>query len=188
MTIASQEELFVGTDVSKESLDVAVSRGSQVDQVGNHREGIARLVGELRRKHPCLIVVEATGGYEKAVVTGLFNAGLRVARVSPPRVHQYARARGILAKMDRIDARNLTDYGEHIRPRLYVAKSQEEEHLSALLTRRKQVNEMLQAERNRLRTAYVELRTSLQTIIACLEEEMERLDVEVRSFWRNMMS
>lgn len=180
--MTQQQEVFVGIDVSKDSLDVAVSSEGQVNQVGNHRKGITRLVAELRRKNPCLIVVEATGGYEEAVLSALFNAGLPVARVSPQRVHQYARARGILAKTDRIDAGNLADYGEHIRPRLYVAKDKDVEHLSALLARRQQVNEMLQAEKNRLRTAYVDLRASLQTIIACLGDELERLDVEVRSF------
>jgi transposase len=180
--MTQQQEVFVGIDVSKDSLDVAVSSEDQVNQVGNHRKGITRLVAELRRKNPCLIVVEATGGYEEAVLSALFNAGLPVARVSPQRVHQYARARGILAKTDRIDAGNLADYGEHIRPRLYVAKDKDVEHLSALLARRQQVNEMLQAEKNRLRTAYVDLRASLQTIIACLGDELERLDVEVRSF------
>lgn len=180
--MTQQQEIFVGIDVSKDSLDVAVSSENQVDQVGNHRKGIAKLVAEMGRKNPCLIVVEATGGYEKAVVSSLFDAGLPVARVSPQRVRQYGRARGILAKMDRIDAGNLAEYGEHIRPRLYEAKSQEEEHLSAILTRRKQVSEMVQAEKNRLRTACVDLRASFQTIIACLEKELVRLDMEVRSY------
>jgi transposase len=116
--------------------------------------------------------VEATGGYEQAVVSSLFQAGLPVARVSPQRVRQYARARGVLAKTDRIDARNLADYGEHIRPRLYVGKSQEAEHLSALLTRRKQVSEMLQAEKNRFRTACGELSTSL-----CHDERSKTLSL-----------
>ncbi len=115
----------------------------------------------------------------------LFNAGLPVARVSPQRVRQYARARGILAKTDKIDAGNLADFGEHLRPRLFVAKGKEQEHLSALLTRRKQVSEMLQAEKNRLRTAYPELRTSLETIIASLKQELERLDKEISSFLEN---
>jgi transposase len=180
--MSEQQGVFVGIDVSKDSLDVGVSREKQVDQYGNDRKGIGRLVGELRRRNPSLIVVEATGGYEQAVVDGLYEAGLPVARVSPQRVRQYGRARGILAKTDKIDAGNLAEYGEHIRPRLYVAKSQEEEHLSALLSRRKQVSEMLQAEKNRLRTACVDLRASFQTIIACLEEEMERLDKEERSY------
>lgn len=180
--MTQQQEIFVGIDVSMDSLDVALSSGHQVNQVGNHRKGIAGLVAALRRVNPCLIVVEATGGYEQAVVSSLFDAGLPVARVSPQRVRQYARARGILAKTDRIDAGNLAEYGEHIRPRLYVAKGQEREHLSALLTRRTQVREMLQAEKNRLRTACPELKASLQTIITCLEQEMRRLDMEVRSF------
>ena len=180
--MTQQQEIFVGIDVSKGSLDFAVSNESQVNQVGNDRKGITRLIAELRRKSAGLIVVEATGGYEQAVVSSLFEAGLPVARVSPQRVRQYARARGILAKTDRIDAGNLADFGKHIRPRLYVAKDKDVEHLSALLTRRKQVSEMLQAEKNRLRTACVGVRSSLQTMIAYLEEELERLDTEVRSF------
>lgn len=185
MTITKRQEIFVGIDVSKDCLDVAMNSEKQVAQVGNHRKGIASLVAKLRRKKPCLIVVEATGGYEQAVIMALFNAGLPVARVSPQRVRQYARARGILAKTDRMDAGNLADFGEHLRPRLFVAKGKEQEHLSALLTRRKQVGEMLQAERNRLRTAYPELRTSLETVIALLKQELERLDKEISSFLEN---
>jgi transposase len=181
--MSEQAEVFAGIDVSKDSLDVGVSREKDVNQYGNDGKGIARLVAEMRRSNPRLIVVEATGGYEQAVVSSLFKAGLPVARVSPQRVRQYGRARGILAKTDRIDAGNLAEYGEHIRPRLYVAKSQEEEHLSALLTRRKQVSEMLQAEKNRLRTASVDLMASFQTIIVCLGEEMKRLDKEVDSYF-----
>ena len=180
--MTEQQEVFVGIDVSKGSLDFAVSNENRIDQVGNDRKGIARLITQMRRKSPSLIVVEATGGYEQAVVDGLFHAGLPVARVSPQRVHQYARARGILAKTDKIDAGNLAEYGEHIRPRLYVAKDKDVEHLSALLTRRKQLIEMVMAEKNRLRTACEDLRTSFQKIIACLEEELERLDKEVRSY------
>jgi transposase len=177
-----QQEVFVGIDVSKDSLDYAMSNENRIDQVGNDRKGIARLVAEMRRKSPSLIVVEATGGYEQAAISSLFDAGLPVARVSPQRVHQYARARGILAKTDKIDAGNLAEYGEHIRPRLYVAKDKDVEHLSVLLTRRKQVIEMVMAEKNRLRTACEHLRTSFQKVIACLEEELERLDREVRSY------
>jgi transposase len=180
--MTEQQEVFVGIDVSKGSLDYAVSNESQVNQVGNDRKGIAKLVAEMRRNSPSLIVVEATGGYEQAVVDGLFEAGLPVARVSPQRVHQYARARGILAKTDQIDAGNLAEYGEHIRPRLYVAKDKEVEHLSALLTRRKQLIEMIMAEKNRLRTACEAVKSSLQTVIACLGEELKRLDQEVDSF------
>jgi len=183
--MTKRDEIFVGIDVSKDSLDVALSSEKQGNQVGNHRKGIASLVAKLRRIDPCLIVVEATGGYEQAVISALFNAGLPVARLSPQRVRQYARARGILAKTDRIDAGNLADFGEHIRPRLFVAKGEDQEHLSALLTRRKQVSEMLQAEKNRLRTAYPDLRTSLETIIASLKQELERLNKEISSFLEN---
>jgi transposase len=182
MATTSGEEVFVGVDVSKDRLDVALKGGGPIEQVGNDRRGIARLVGELRGRNPSVIVVEATGGYERAVVTSLYRAGLPVARVSPQRVHQYGRARGLLAKTDRIDARNLAEYGEHIRPRLYVGKDQDVEQLSALLSRRKQVNEMLQAERSRLRRVEGELRGSLERVIRCLKEEMMVLDREVSDY------
>ena len=180
--MTQQQEVFVGIDVSKDGLDFAVSNENRIDQVGNDRKGIARLVAQMRQNPPSLIVVEATGGYEQVVISSLFHAGLPVARVSPQRVHQYARARGILAKTDKIDAGNLAEYGEHIRPRLYVAKNKDVEHLSVLLTRRKQLIEMVMAEKNRLRTACEHLRTSFQKIIACLEEKLESLDKEVRSY------
>jgi len=127
-------------------------------------------------------VVEATGGYEEAVVLGLFEAGLPVALVSPQRVRQYARARGILAKTDEIDAHNLADFGKNIRPRLFVAKTEEGRRLSALITRRRQVEEMLKSEKNRRRTAYPELLSSIETIVTCLQEESGRLDDEICEF------
>ena len=180
MTIIA--EIFVGIDVSKDSLDVAVLGQKYVEQVENSKKGITRLVAKLRQIGPTLIVVEATGGYEEAVVLGLFEAGLPVALVSPQRVRQYARARGILAKTDEIDAHNLADFGKNIRPRLFVAKTEEGRRLSALITRRRQVEEMLKSEKNRRRTAYPELLSSIETIVTCLQEESGRLDDEICEF------
>jgi transposase len=182
MTITRQEDVYVGVDISKDTLDVAISGENRTIQEGNHRQGIGRLVAEMERLQPRLIVVEATGGYEEAVVLALYQAGQRVALVSPQRVRQYARARGILAKTDQIDAENLADFGKHIRPRLFVAKSEEGEQLSALLCRRNQVGEMHQAEKNRLRTAHASQQGSIQTVVECLEQELRRLDEEIRRY------
>jgi transposase len=182
MTITRQEDVYVGIDVSKDTLDVAIGGENRTIQEGNHRQGIGRLVAEMERLQPGLIVVEATGGYEESVVSALYRAGQRVALVSPQRVRQYARARGILAKTDQIDAENLADFGKHIRPRLFVAKSEAGEQLSALLTRRNQVGEMHQAEKNRLRTAHVSQKGSIQTVVDCLEQELRRLDEEIRKY------
>jgi len=180
MTIIA--EVFVGIDVSKDSLDVAVLGQKYVEQVENSKKGIASLVGKLRQISPTLIVVEATGGYEEALVLGLFEAGLPVALVSPQRVRQYARARGILAKTDEIDAHNLADFGKNIRPRLFVAKTEDGRRLSGLITRRRQVEEMLKSEKNRRRTVNPELLSSIETIVACLQAESSRLDDEIREF------
>ena len=102
--MATSGECFVGIDVSKDRLDVAVLGEERVWQVDNTAEGITSLVGEMQGLVPELIVVEATGGYQRAVVEGLFRAGLAVAVVNPSRVRQFARACGLLAKTDKLDA------------------------------------------------------------------------------------
>jgi len=104
--------------------------------------------------------------------------------VSPQRVRQYAKARGLLAKTDKLDAQNLAEYGKNINPRLFVAKSEAGRRLSAMVGRRKQLGEMQKAEKNRLRTVQVEIKASIQTVIACLEGEVKRLDEEIREFMK----
>jgi transposase len=180
MTIAL--EVYVGIDVSSDTLDVAMTGEQKGLQVANHKKGITKLVKELQKRKPSLIVVEATGGYEEAVVQALFEAGLPVALVSPQRVRQYARAKGMLAKTDQIDAQVLADFGKQLRPRLFRGKSNEQKRLSALLGRRKQLNEMLQAEKNRLRTNDRSLQQSLKHVIRCLKTELKAIDQEIEQF------
>lgn len=182
MTIVSQ--IYVGMDVSKDMLDVAVLGEKKTVQFANTQKGIAKLVEHSRQFEPNLIVVEATGGYEDAVVLALFEAGLPVALVSPQRVRQYARAKGLLAKTDQIDARILAEYGKTMQPRLFVGKSEERRRLSALVGRRKQLNDMLQAEKNRLRTPAVEVQHSLQRSIAFLKAELKELEAQIQAFMK----
>jgi transposase len=176
------KEHFVGIDVAKDWLDIAVLGEKVMMQFANTKTGIAKLVRRLGQLATKLIVVEATGGYEEALVLALFEAGLPVALVSPQRVRQYAKAKGLLAKTDKLDAQNLADYGKSIQPRLFEAKSEEHKRLSALVGRRKQLAEMLQAERNRLRTARGETCRSLERTIAFLEAEMQQTEKEIRTF------
>ena len=171
---------YVGIDVSKDRLDVAVlgeERGWQVDNTPN---GIARLVKQMADLQPELIVVEATGGYQRAVVEALFQAGLALAVVNPARVRQFARACGLLAKTDKLDAQVLAVFGQRVQPKRYEGKSEAEKQLSALLVRRKQLEEMLKAEQNRLRTISPSLQGSVERIIAILKEEKKRLDEQIR--------
>ena len=170
---------YVGIDVSKDRLDVA-ELGGRVWQVENTREGIAQLVKQIAAMQPELIVVEATGGYQRRVVDALFHAGLSVAVVNPSRVRQFARACGLLAKTDKLDAQVLAEFGQRVQPRRYEGKSEAEQQLSALLVRRKQVEEMLKAEQNRLRTIVPALRGSVERMIAVLKEEKKLLDEQIR--------
>jgi transposase len=142
---------YVGIDVSKDRLDIAVLGKEQMWQVDNTCEGIAQLVKRMVDLQPELIVVEATGGYQRSVVEALFQAELSVAVV-----------------------------GQRVQPKRYESKSEAEKQLSALLVRRKQVEEMLQAEQNRLRTISLSLRGSVERIIAILKEEKQRLDEQIR--------
>jgi transposase len=173
---------YVGIDVSKDRLDVAVLGEKQAWQVENTKEGIQKLVQQMQRVCPELIVVEATGGYQRNVVEALFHAGLSVAVVNPARVRQFARACGLLAKTDKLDAFVLAEFGRRVQPRRYEGKSEAEKQLSALLARRKQVEEMLKAEQNRLRTISPSLRGSVERIIAILKEEKKRLDEQIQQF------
>jgi transposase len=175
------KEHFVGIDVAKDWLEVAVLGEKATMQFANIKTGIAKMVRRLGQLEPKLIVVEATGGYEEALVLALFAAGLPVALVSPQRVRQYAKAKGLLAKTDQLDAQNLAEYGKSIQPRLFVAKSEEHKRLSALVARRKQLEEMLQAERNRLRTASCAIHRSLERTIVFLETEMQQMEKEIQT-------
>lgn len=182
MTITSEE--YVGIDVAKDKLDVAVLGQKATSEVCNTKKGIIALVKKMGQLDPKLIVVEATGGYEEELVLSLFAAGLRVALVSPQRVRQYAKARGLLAKTDKLDAQNLAEYGKNIQPRLFVAKSEAGRRLSALIGRRRQLGDMQKAEKNRLRTAYLEMKCSIQAVVDCLERQIEILDEEMRKFMK----
>lgn len=182
--MATSSATYVGIDVSKDRLDVAVLGEEQVWQVDNSQKGITELVQRMLELQPKLIVVEATGGYQRPVVEALFHAGLVVAVVNPARVRQFARACGLLAKTDKLDAQVLAVFGQRVQPKPYCGKSEAEKQLSALLVRRKQLEEMLKAEQNRLRTISPVLRGSVERIITILKEEKKRLEEQIEKFMR----
>lgn len=175
---------FVGIDVAQEKLDIAVLGEKKAGQVGNDETGITKLIMKMKALKPTLIVVEATGGYQRAVVLGMYEAGLPVAVVNPARVRQYARASGLLAKTDKLDAFNLAEFGKQMKPRKFEAKSESERQVSALLVRRRQLEEMLKAEKSRLRTVPVAMRGSIERVIEMLKEEIKRLEKELDRFMK----
>jgi transposase len=176
--------LYVGIDVSKDKLDVAVLENKQAWQVENTKAGIEKLLHQMQKMSPELIVVEASGGYQRVVVDVLFHSGLCVALVNPSRVRQFARACGLLAKTDKLDAFVLAEFGKRVQPRRYEGKNEAEKQLSALLVRRKQLEEMLKAEQNRLRTISPSLRSSVERIIAVLKEEKKKLDEQIHELMK----
>ena len=144
---------FVGIDVSRDRLDVAVRPTGDAWSVANDDAGIAALVAQVRVLAPAGIVLEATGGLEAAVAAALGEAGLPVAVVNPRHARDFAKATGQLAKSDALDARMLAHFAEAIRPALRPLPDADQLQLAALMTRRRQVVEMLVAERQRLSRA-----------------------------------
>lgn len=174
----AEEKLYAGIDVSKHWLDVAIRPTNKTWRVANDMDGIANLVRQLQELSPQQIVVEATGGYEAHLVTELFMVGLPVSRVNPLRVRRFAEGMNWFAKTDKIDANVLADFGRKAQPRLVALPKEAEKRLSALLKRRKQVLDMLTAEKNRLDTADPGVREYIQRIINTLKSQLSELEKE----------
>lgn len=172
---------FVGIDVSKDRLDCATSPQAAQWSCANQPEAFDALCRELALCHPTLIVMEATGGLERAVAAALAAAGLPLAIVNPRQVRDFAKASGKLAKTDRLDAGVLAQFAEALRPTPQVLPTAEQEHLSAVLARRRQVLEMLVAERNRLERAQPSVRERISAHIAWLETELDDLETELQN-------
>ena len=173
----------VGIDVAKAELVVHLRPADTLWTVPNAEAGIRALVERLGGEAPALIVLEATGGYELAVAAALAAAALPVAVVNARQVRRFAQAVGELAKTDRIDARILSLFAERIRPEPRPLPSDALQALDALLTRRRQLLDMLTAERNRLGQTFgragKSVKDSLKAHIAYLERELRMSDTEL---------
>ena len=177
--MTSDRELFVGIDVSKGQVAVNVHGREENWLFPNDAEGFGQLIATLQPLSPTLIVVEATGGYEFVMVAELCAAGLPVAVVNPTRVRRFADSLGQLAKTDRIDARVIAHFASVARPPVRRLQSEEAGYLSALVERRRQVIVMLTAEKNRLYTSPLRLRSDVQEHIDWLESKLKELDDEL---------
>jgi transposase len=168
---------YVGIDVAKDRLDIAVRPTGEIWTMANNASGIAEVVQRLAQLHPGLVVLEATGGLQMPVAGALAAAGLPLAMVNPRQVRDFARATGRLAKTDRLDSQVLAHFAEAVRPTPHPLPDAQTQELTALLTRRHQVIEMLTAEKNRLRvTRSDSVRQRLQDHIRWLEQELGGLD------------
>jgi len=171
--------IFIGIDVSKARLDVAMRPSAEKLSVSNDEAGIQALVKRLSELKPVLIVLEATGGLERSVSGTLGSAQLPVVVVNPRQVRDFAKALGQLAKTDRIDAEVLAHFAEVIRPPLRPLPDKVSLELRALIARRRQLIEMMVAEKNRLSAASKAVRKRIEAHIRWLETELDRADKDL---------
>jgi transposase len=180
----------VGIDVAKDELVIAVRPSLAEWTVANSASGIEALTTRLAALAPACVVLEATGGYERACAAALATAGLPVAVVNPRQVRDFAKATGQRAKTDRLDAAVLALFAERVGPQVRVLPDEAQADLAALLLRRRQLTDMLVAEKNRVPLARRAVRPSLKKHIAYLERELRIADtdlgeaIEASPLWR----
>ncbi len=169
--------VFAGIDVSKDFLDVATSGDSRVRRWSNDKRGVRGMVGYLKGAR--LVVIEASGGYERLAISALGARGILFSLINPRQLRAFARAIGTLAKTDAIDARVLCRFAEVLRPEASRVASAEEQELSDLQRRRQQLVEMITAEENRLRLASPAVARRIRGHIRWLEKEKKTVEGEI---------
>jgi len=173
-------ETYVGIDVSKDRLDVHILPQDEAFSVERNGKGLAELVDRLKSFVPSLVAVEATGGFESTTAAALAGAGLPLAVVNPAQIRHYAQALGKRAKTDAIDARVIARFAADVKPDARPLPDETTQLLADLVARRRQIVEMLQAERQReKRTTVRRLKKSLARLIAALEKELNALDSDI---------
>ena len=167
---------FVGIDVSKHRLDIHLRPSGEGFTIDHDEEQVAALVERLAALAPTLVVLEATGGLEVRLAAALAAAGLPVAVVNPRQVRAFARATGRLAKTDRLDAEAIARFAEAVRPPVRPLPDEATRHLGALVARRRQLLEMLVAERNRRHAAEPALHEGIDAHLRWLEEALAGIE------------
>ncbi len=176
-----QEEIYVGIDVAKARVDVAIRPGGDIWSIDYDEPAVSELVSRLLAVEPTAVLLEATGGLEVPLVSALAAAALPVVVVNPRQVRDFARATGKLAKTDTLDAAVLAHFGEAVRPPVRPLRDSETQLLHSLVARRHQLIIMLVAEKNRLNTATtVAVRPSIESHIEWLKRELKDLDTDLR--------
>jgi transposase len=184
--MSQSNETFVGIDIAKKHLDICLLPARQSFQLSHDEMGLKELITRLRQIKPKLIVVEATGGYERRLAAELYQAGLPLAVVNPARVRHLAKAHGTLAKNDRLDAHNLALFAQVVKPAPQRKSSQKQAELNDLVSRRRQLVEMIVMESNRLeKLPGVSVRQSITRIMTLLQEQRQEIDNEIAEYLRS---
>lgn len=170
---------YVGIDVSKDRLDVHVLPQAEAFAVSRDGKGLAELVERLRPLASTAIAVEATGGFETVVAAGLAGAGLPVVVVNPAQIRAFATALGKRAKTDPIDAAVIARFVEATRPQVRSLPDEQTQLLADLVARRRQIVEMIGAERQRLKRASTQAAKSIQRLLKALEKELASVNRDI---------
>lgn len=182
---------WVGIDVSKATLDVYLRPSGEQFQVANQDSAIAELVQRMQGFEIQQVIIESTGGLEQEVAQALQDAGMAISIINPRQARNFAKASGKLAKTDRIDAAVLAHFGEAIQPPTTVLASEQDRALQDAVTRRRQLVEMLSAEKNRRSSLRTKMRENVERHIKWLEEQVQQLDEDIeqltqgRSQWQS---
>ncbi len=174
--------VIVGIDIAKDSLDVHFLPEAKWASVPNKTQGHHELLAMLPEPGTCLVVVEATGGYERQLIAELLSAKHCVSRVNPRPVRHFAIALGIMAKTDRIDARVIARFGQQVNPRTLAETHKKQAELDQLVARRRQLVDLRTAENNRQQTVSVkDVRKSIQQVVDTLNKEIKRVEKKILS-------
>ena len=175
------EKVFIGVDISQDSLDMVAYPTGQIWQYKNSKGGITKAIAKLRGLELKLIVMEATGGLEKPLCEALFQAGLPAAIVNPRRIRDFGRSMGILAKTDKLDAKVMAYFAAKIEPAPRPIQDEASQKLENLLTRRSQISDMIIAEKHRLKHGSDKIvRKHIQGHVNWLESELKDLEKELK--------
>jgi transposase len=175
-------ECFVGIDVSKETLDVAIRPSGEGRRFTHNEEGLSQMAAWLQEVSPQLIVLEATGGFEREPIRALVSRGLLPVLMNPRQIRDFAKATGTLAKTDKIDAQIIARFAEAVRPEVRPLPTPEAQELEALNKRRRQLVEMLTAEKNRLHMSPPSIRKEIQAHIDWMEKDLDRVNKKLRDW------
>ncbi|USN99187.1 MAG: IS110 family transposase [Phycisphaeraceae bacterium] len=175
--MTDQDAVYVGVDVARDKLDIARSDTGEAVNFSNNAEGIAGLLALLEEAGPTLVVIEATGGYERDALHAMLDAGVPAALAQPAHVRHVAKALGVLAKTDAIDARVLVEFARLAGPRLCAKRSANTEELEALVTCRRQLVESRTVHTNQLsHTRSAAAKRSIEAVLGAVREQIKGLD------------
>jgi len=175
-----EEKYYVGIDISKDILDVAVLPSKERSQYPNDHGGMNKLIPWLKKLPVEMVVMEPTGGYEALAAAALSSKHVPVAIVNARQIRQYARAKGILAKTDSIDALVMAEFAEAVKPEVRQIPNKETREIKMIVSRRRQLLEMITAEKNRKTTAADSIKSGIQTHIDWLKKEVDDIDKDLR--------